>query len=238
MLTDKKVIIMGGTSGIGLATARAAAEQGATVIIVSSNQTRIDEALKTINGKAEGWAVDLSKEENIKTFFQRQGNFDHLVYTAGEGISLIPIDTLVLDEARAYFNIRYWGALASAKYGHSHINAGGTISLVGGTASPRPGKGWSLGASITAAMEGFTRAMAVELAPIRVNLVSPGIIRTNLWNGFPEADRNAIYEAEAKRLPAGRVGEAEDIAGTFLFFMNNPHITGQIVIVDGGSVLV
>jgi NAD(P)-dependent dehydrogenase (short-subunit alcohol dehydrogenase family) len=113
-----------------------------------------------------------------------------------------------------------------------------TISLTGGTASARPRNGWAVAASICTAMEGFTRAMAVELAPIRVNLVIPGVIRTNLWNGFPDAARQAFFDSEAARVPAGRIGEAEDIAMTFVYFMNQPHITGQAVVVDGGSVLV
>jgi NAD(P)-dependent dehydrogenase (short-subunit alcohol dehydrogenase family) len=113
-----------------------------------------------------------------------------------------------------------------------------TISLTGGTASARPRNGWAVAASICTAMEGFTRAMAVELAPIRVNLVIPGVIRTNLWNGIPDAARQTFFDSEAGRVPAGRIGEAEDIAMTFVYFMNQPHITGQAVVVDGGSVLV
>jgi len=238
MLQSKRVIILGGTSGLGLATAKAAAADGARVVIVSGNQARIDEVLKQLPAGSEGHAVDLSKEALIKAFFARIGKFDHLVYTAGEGLSLTPIDQLDLEQARQFFTIRFWGAMAAVKYGHTQLNPGGTISLTSGTAGLRPQKGWALAATICTAMEGFTRAMAVELAPIRVNLVIPGVIRTNLWGGIPEADRKAFFEAEAQRLPAGRVGEAEDIASTFLYFMNMPHITGQAVVVDGGSVLV
>lgn len=238
MLQSKQVVILGGTSGLGLATAKAAASAGADVTIVSGNQARIDTALKELPGKARGFAVDLSKEENIRSFFEKLGKFDHLVYTAGEPLNLTPIDALDLDQARQFFTVRFWGAMAAVKYGHKQLNPGGTISLTSGTAGFRPGKGWAVASSICTAMEGFTRAMAVELAPIRVNLVIPGVIRTNLWSGIPERDRLAFYDAEAKRLPAGRIGEAEDIAMTFLYFMNQPHITGQAVVIDGGSVLV
>ncbi|WP_188931500.1 SDR family oxidoreductase [Puia dinghuensis] len=238
MLTNKKVVILGGSSGIGLATAKAAAAAGAHVVIVSSNQARIDEALKGLPGKPEGYAIDLSKEANIKAFFERVGPFDHLVYTAGDTLSLVTLEQLVMDEARAFFDIRYWGAVTAVKYGSPHIRPGGSVCLIGGTASPRPGKGWSLAASICAAMEGFTRAMAVELAPMRVNLVEPGVIRTNLWNGLPADVREGMYATEASRLPVRRVGEAEDIARTFIYLMEEPHITGQAIVVDGGSVLV
>lgn len=238
MLQGKRVVILGGTSGLGLATARAAAAEGANVVIVSSNQARVDETVKSLPGAPEGYAVDLSKEEQIKAFFERIGKFDHLVYTAGEGINLTPIDQLGLEEGRQFFTIRFWGAMAAIKYGHSCLNPGGTISLTSGTAGLRPQKGWGIAASICTAMEGLTRAMAVELAPIRVNLVIPGVVRTNLWSGIPDAQREALFDGEAKRLPAGRVGEAEDVAMTFLFFMKQSYITGQAVVIDGGSVLV
>lgn len=236
MLQSKRVVILGGTSGIGLATASAAAAEGANVVVVSGSQARVDEALLRLPGTAEGYAVDLSKEENIKAFFERIGKFDHLVYTAGENLSLTPIDELELDQARQFFTIRFWGAMAAVKYGHSCLNPGGSISLTSGTAGLRPSKGWAIAASICTAMEGFTRAMAVELAPIRVNLVIPGVVRTNLWGGIP--DVQSFFEAEARRLPAGRIGEAQDVAMTFLYFMNQEYITGQAVVIDGGSVLV
>jgi NAD(P)-dependent dehydrogenase (short-subunit alcohol dehydrogenase family) len=238
MLQSKRVVILGGSSGLGLATAKAAAGQGAQVVIVSGKQSRVEEALKSLPAGSQGYAVDLSKEENIKQFFEGTGSFDHLVYTAGESLSLTPIDVLDVEQAKAFFTVRFWGAMAAVKYGHKRMSPGGTISLTSGTAGWRPKKGWAVAASICTAMEGFTRAMAVELAPIRVNLVIPGIIKTDLWSGMPEAQLQAFFDSEAKRLPAGRIGEAEDVAATFLYFMNNPHVTGQAVVVDGGSVLV
>jgi NAD(P)-dependent dehydrogenase (short-subunit alcohol dehydrogenase family) len=236
-LNGKKVILLGGSSGIGLATAKAAAEEGATIIIVSSNQKRIDEALKHLPESSAGYVVDLSKEENIKAFFNEVANFDHLIYTAGENINLGIINETELEFAKQYFNIRYWGAFTAVKYAHQKLNKGGSITLTGGIASQRPGKGWSLGASICAAMEGVTRAMAVELAPIRVNLVSPGVVKTNLWNSLSDQDREGMYEGGAN-LPVGRVGEAEDIAQTFLYLMKQNYGTGQVITVDGGAVLV
>jgi NAD(P)-dependent dehydrogenase (short-subunit alcohol dehydrogenase family) len=238
MLQSKRVVILGGTSGLGLATAKTVAEQGANVVVVSANQTRVDAALKTLPAGSQGFAVDLSGEAAIKSFFAGIGSFDHLVYTAGESLNLTPIDVLDVEQAKAFFSIRFWGAMAAVKYGHGHINAGGSISLTGGTAGLRPQKGWAVAAGICTAMEGLMRAMAVELAPIRVNLVIPGVIRTNLWSGMPETQLQNFYETEARRLPTGRIGEAEDVAATFAWFMNSPHLTGQAVVVDGGSVLV
>ena len=237
-LTGKKVMVLGGSSGIGLATAKAAAAEGAQVTIVSGNRERIDQALKELPAGSEGHAVDLGNEAAIRAFFSAAGNFDHLVYTAGENISLGDISETEVDTARNFFNIRYWGALATVKYAASHINAGGSINLIGGIASPRPGKGWGIAASICAAMEGFTRAMAIELAPIRVNLVAPGVVRTNLWNSLSATDREQLYTSVGNSLPVKRIGEAEDIALSYIYLMKQQFATGQVLVVDGGAVLV
>jgi NAD(P)-dependent dehydrogenase (short-subunit alcohol dehydrogenase family) len=237
-LTGKRIILLGGSSGLGLATAIAAAAEGAKVVIVSGNQQRINEALTRLPAGSEGYAVDLSNEQNIKNFFEQAGNFDHLVYTAGENLTLHKISDLKLEEAHSFFNLRYWGVIAAIKYGVPYINKGGSINLTGGIASPRPNTGWGMAASICAAMEGFTRAMAVELAPIRVNQVSPGVIRTNLWNSMSAEDRENLYTSVGDALLLKRVGEAEDIAQTFLYMMKQQFATGQVLTVDGGAVLV
>ncbi|SHN37012.1 SDR family oxidoreductase [Chitinophaga sp. CF418] len=237
-LTGKRVIVLGGSSGIGLATAIAAASEGAKVVIVSGNQQRINEALTRLPAHSEGYAIDLSEERNIKSFFEQAGNFDHLAYTAGENLVLNNMADTNLEQVRSFFNLRYWGALAAVKYGAPHINKGGSINLVGGIASPRPNTGWGIVASICGAMEGFTRAMAVELAPIRVNQVSPGVIRTNLWNSMSPEDRNNLYTSVGDALLLKRIGEAEDIAQAFVYMMKQQFATGQILTVDGGAVLI
>lgn len=237
-LSGRKVIILGGSSGLGLATAKAAAAEGAKVVIVSGNQQRIDQALAVLPKGNEGYAADLSKEKNIAAFFEKAGPFDHLVFTAGENISLPAIREAEIDKAREFFTIRFWGAFAAVKYGAHLINPGGSINLTSGIASMRPGKGWALAAGICGAMEGFVRAAAVELAPIRVNSVVPGVVRTNLWNSMAEADRDNLYKTVGDSLPLRRVGEAEDIAQAFLYLMKQPFGTGQNIVIDGGAVLV
>lgn len=237
-LFNKRIILLGASSGLGLATAKAAAAEGAKVIIVSSNQQRIDLALQQLPADSEGYAVDLSQEENIKNFFVKTGQFDHLVYTAAENLSLKNIADTTVEDARNFFNLRFFGAFTAVKYALPHLSKDGSISLTSGIASTRPGKGWSLASSICSAMEGFVRAMAVELAPIRVNAVVPGVIRTNLWNNMSEADRQNLYQTVGASLPVQRVGEAEDIALAFLYLMKQQFGTGQNIIVDGGTVLV
>ena len=238
ILKGKKVIILGGSSGIGLATAIATAAEGATVTIVSGNQQRIAAALSTLPAGAQGFSVNLADEQQIAQFFNQEGQFDHLVYTAGEALQLVNIAEVSVANAREFFNIRYWGAFTAVKYAAPHINKGGSIVLTGGVAAERPGKGWSLGASICAAMEGFTRALAVELAPVRVNLVSPGIVKTNLWSGMPNEDRDGMYAHFNQTLPVQFVASANDLAQTYLYLMKQPYSTGQRVVADGGYVLV
>jgi NAD(P)-dependent dehydrogenase (short-subunit alcohol dehydrogenase family) len=238
LLEGKKVVLLGGSSGIGLATAQAAAAEGAQIIIVSGNQTRIDEALDTLPGNSRGYAVSLGNEENIREFFGGMHSLDHLVYTAGENLNLQMIGETDISAARNFFNLRYWGAYASIKYAAPLITSGGSISLISGTANARPGKGWSIASSICGAIEGLVRAMAFELAPIRVNSVVPGVIETNLWNGMPEKDRASLFQSMANTLLVGRAGQAEDVALAFVYLMKQHFGTGQNLVVDGGTLLV
>jgi NAD(P)-dependent dehydrogenase (short-subunit alcohol dehydrogenase family) len=236
-LKDKQVLILGGSAGMGLATGIAAAQEGAIVTLVSKNQGRLEAAAAQMPGDTAIHAVDLSDENAIRIFFDGFGNFDHLVYTAGENLSLAGIKDLDLDGGRAYFNIRYWGAVAAVKYGAPHINPGGAITLTSGIAAIKPNAGWSIGSSICAAMESFTRVMAVELAPVRVNIVSPGLVRTNLWDSLPPADRDGLFATVANTLPVGYVATPDEIAQTYLYLMKQSYSTGQQVIVDGGNML-
>ncbi len=237
-LKGKKVVVLGGSAGIGFATAKAAANEGAEVIIVSSNQQRIDKAVGELPAGSKGIAVDLTDEAQIEKLFTEIGKFDHLVYTAGETLQLGNIADTAIDTAKQFFNVRYWGAFTSVKYAAPNINAGGSIVLTGGVAAERPGKGWSLGASICAAMEGFTRAMAVELAPVRVNLVSPGLVKTDLWSAMTEAEREGMYGHYSEQLPVKYIAGPEDIAQTYIYLMQQKYNTGQVVVTDGGYVLI
>src|SRR5262249_31527501 len=164
--------------------------------------------------------------------------FDHLVYTAGDSLHLHGLASTDLKQARRAFELRYWAALAAVKYGSPNIRKGGSIVLTTGIAGQRPRKGWVVAASGCGAIAALTRALAVELAPIRVNAVSPGVVRTNLWQSMSAAEREHLYESVGNSLPGGRVGEAHDIAQAYLFLMQEGFSTGQTVVVDGGTVLV
>jgi NAD(P)-dependent dehydrogenase (short-subunit alcohol dehydrogenase family) len=292
-LNDKRVMVLGGTSGLGLATAQAAARAGAAVTVVSSNPARVEAALVTLArhggtapreggtaprdggtaprdggtapreggtaprdggtaprdggtaprhggtaSRARGRVADLGREPAIRELFDQSEPFDHLVFTAGEPLQLVPLAQLDLAAARRFLELRFFSALAAAKYAAPRLRAGGSIVLTSGIAMLRPQAGWALGAAVCGAVESLTRALAVELAPIRVNVVMPGVVRTELWSNLSEADRAALYRDVGARLPVGRVGEADEVAAAYLYFTENGYTTGQSLVVDGGAVLV
>ena len=237
-LSGKRVVVLGGTSGIGLAVTEAVAHAGASPVVASRDQARVDATVASLPAGAEGFAVDVTDEAAVRGLFERIGPFDHLVFTAGDSLQLGALAEMSLAAGRQFFETRYWGALAAAKYGAPLIRAGGSIVFSSGSAGLRPRAGWALGASICMAMEGLTRALAVELAPIRVNLVAPGFVRTPLWRNIPEADRETMFAAAGEKLPVGRVGEAAEVAETYVFLMRQGFATGQSFVVDGGGVLV
>src|SRR3984957_10269354 len=205
-LSGKRIVVLGGSSGIGLSVAQQVVARGGRAIIASSNADRVEQAMATLDGKAEGYTLDLSNERDIQTVFQKIGSFDHLVFTAGDTLQLNALEATDLTKARQAFELRYWAALAAVKYAIPQIRKDGSIVLTTGIAGQRPRKGWTVAASICGTIEALTRALAVELAPIRVNAVSPGVVRTNLWPGMHADAREQLYESVGKSLLVGRVG--------------------------------
>jgi NAD(P)-dependent dehydrogenase (short-subunit alcohol dehydrogenase family) len=239
-LEGKKVVVLGGSSGIGYAVAEYALAQGAEVVIASSDPGRVATAVESLGSRASlrGHTLDLTDESAIQAFFAETGRFDHLVFTAGDSLAVGTIEATDLSLARRAFEIRYWGAVAAVKYGAPHIATGGSIVLTTGIAALRARQGFAFVASVCGAVEALTRALAVELAPLRVNAVSPGLIATDLWRNMPDADRRTLYAQAGERLPVGRVGEARDVAAAYIYLMENAFATGQVHVVDGGGVLV
>lgn len=237
-LLGQRVIVLGGSSGIGLAVAREAVREGAEVLIASSNLERVETALAYLGHKAEGCVLDLMDEKAIERFFAMRGDFDHLVHTAGDALQLGNLADADLGKARSAFDLRYWAAMAAAKHGVRHVRDGGSITFTSGIAAARPLAGWSLGASVCGATEAMTRALAVELAPVRVNVVSPGVVATRLWQRMAREEREQMFSDLGDTLPVGRVGSAEDVAAAYLFLMCSGYATGQTHVVDGGALLV
>jgi NAD(P)-dependent dehydrogenase (short-subunit alcohol dehydrogenase family) len=237
-LNGKRIIVLGGTSGMGFATAEMAAREGAAIIVASSRRENVDRAVARLPKGAEGYAIDLSNEEQVRNFFNRIGAFDHLVFTAGDSLPPGELSETSVEQARHGFDLRFWGAFMAAKYGSSQIRPGGSIVLTSGIVGQRPRKGWIVGSGISGAVEALTRALAVELAPIRVNAVCPGPVITEMWMSMLEEDRAAMSRSIGQALPVGRVGEAGDLAQAYLYLMREGFSTGQVIVVDGGTTLV
>jgi NAD(P)-dependent dehydrogenase (short-subunit alcohol dehydrogenase family) len=236
-LDGKNIVIIGGSSGMGLATAAAAATAGAAVTIASSDKSRLDTALAALPAGCAGAVIDTRSEASVAAAFDRIGELDHLVYTAGDRVTPRPLTEVTPEEARQLFEVRFWGAVAAVRHAAQRIRPGGSIVLTSGTIGVRPSPGAALAAAGAAAIEGLTRGLAVELAPVRVNAVRPGAIHTPLWDPVPQERRTALFAALAERTLAKTVGEPEQIAAAHLYLMDNRFVTGTVLTVDGGAVL-
>ncbi|MEY9904999.1 NAD(P)-dependent dehydrogenase (short-subunit alcohol dehydrogenase family) [Catenulispora sp. MAP12-49] len=236
-LTGQKIVVIGGSSGMGLATARAAAQAGASVTIASSDKRRLDAALADLPDGCDGVVADTRDEEAIAALFEHVGRLDHLVYTAGDAVAPHPVAEVALADARRRLDVRFWGTVTAVKHAIPRLSRTGSISVTSGTVGVRPVPGFALGAAGVGAIEGLARGLAVELAPVRVNVVRAGAVRTPMWDAIPQQQRDGMFGAMAKRTLTGAIGEAEQIAATHVFLMENGFVTGTVVTVDGGSVL-
>lgn len=233
-LANKRIVILGGTSGIGLQVGKLAAAEGGQVVLASSNPTKVDAAKDAVPG-AEGGLIDVLSESSIEAFFAEIGPFDHLVYTAGGPLLVEPLKTLSLPRAQAFFGARFWGSFLAIKYAAPNMRAGGSVVLTSGMAARRPRAGLTAVSAVCGASESLTRALAVELAPLRVNAVCPGLVRTELWDSFPAEERQAMDENAKQRLLVGRLGEAPEVAEAYLYLMKNGFSTGEVIVTDGGA---
>ncbi len=233
MLAGKKVIVVGGSSGIGLAAAEMAKAQGADVIIASRSPEKLKAAADKIGAK--GIPADVTNEQSVADLFRAAGPADHVVVSAAQ-LRTGPFKTVAMDDVRATFEGKFWGAWRCARA--AEIKLGGSLTLVSGFLSIRPRPNSTIVSVANGALESLTRALALELAPIRVNCVSPGIIDTPIRAAMPEPARKEMLAKTAAALPVRRVGKAEDVARQILAFMENGFMSGSIVYLDGGGLVV
>jgi NAD(P)-dependent dehydrogenase (short-subunit alcohol dehydrogenase family) len=236
-LHGKRIVLLDGGLGVGLATARAAIREGASLIVSSRGRASLDGVLARLPEGTQGQILDLTNGDHVRRFFGGVGAYDHLVISDAEPVSVEDIVDTPLEQVKDFFDARFWGAYTAVKYGHRLIRQGGSIVLTSGIASFRPQKGWTVAACLCGATDALARALAIELAPLRVNVVAPGMVRPALWNSPSEATRDAMYQAAGEALPLGQVGDVEDIAEAYLFLMRSRYSTGQVIVVDGGAVL-
>ena len=233
-LNHARVLVVGGSSGIGLATAAAAAEAGAAVTIASRSLTKLESAVSTLGKTARAVALDTGDVAAVERLFADDAPWDHIVVSAAQTPSG-PVRGLSLADAKIAMESKFWGAYHVARA--AKIREGGSLTFVSGFLSVRPSSNSVLQGAINAALEALARGLALELTPVRVNAVSPGLIATPLWSGMADDKRDAMFAGAAQRLPARRVGQPEDIANAVMFLVKTPFATGSTVRVDGGGAI-
>ncbi|AOI98244.1 SDR family oxidoreductase [Burkholderia sp. LA-2-3-30-S1-D2] len=232
-LHGKKVLVVGGSSGIGAAAAKAFAQLGAVVTIASRDPAR-GNADATPGAPVRTEALDITDTAAVDAFCARIGQFDHVVISAAK-TATGPVRALPLADAQAAMDSKFWGAYRVAR--SIDIAPGGSLTFVSGYLSVRPNASSVLQGAINAALEALARGLALELAPVRVNAVSPGLIATPLWDKLAPDARDAMYAGAAQRLPARRVGQPEDVANAIVYLATTPYATGSTVLIDGGGAI-
>ncbi len=229
-LADKRVLVVGGTSGIGAAVVRLAALAGAEVTSASRRSEVPAGSLATRH-----LALDIADEAQVIDGLTGEALFDHLVVTAG-GAKPARFRGQGTDAAMEAFGAKFWGAWRVSALAPLAPDA--SITFISGVFAERPAAGQVAASCANAALEALARAMAVELGPIRVNSVSPGLVDTPMWHAMSKERRAAYFASVAEKLPARRICSDEDVAALVLACMTNPALTGAVLKIDGGYTLI
>jgi NAD(P)-dependent dehydrogenase (short-subunit alcohol dehydrogenase family) len=234
-LKDKKVLVIGGGSGMGLAIAETAVREGGQVVIAGRSESKLDAACQKIGTDVRRHPVDFTDSASVKSLFMAVGPIDHLAIP-GSAVKTGPLKELPISDAKASMDSKFFGPYLAIK--EAGINPGGSVILFSGILSRRPDKGSPILAAVNSAVETLGKALAVELAPIRVNVISPGMTRdTGAYLGMPDQAREDMFSKVAQSLPVKRVGLPSDIASVAVELMTNSFITGAVIDVDGGGLL-
>lgn len=217
---DTVSVVVGGSSGIGRAVADALRARPGRVIAAG-----------------RGGGLDVSDEASVAAFFDGIGPVDHVVVTAGSQAPGGPVTGLDLAAAKAAFDIKFWGAIAVARAAARHLRPGGTLTLTSGFVARRTVPGAFVKTAMNAALEASAKLLARELAPLRVNVVSPGLTDTEAYAAMAPQAREAMLAKAAATLPAGRVGQPGDLAAGYLFVIDNPFVTGAVIDIEGGALV-
>lgn len=236
-LLGQTVVVIGGTSGIGLETARQARAAGAQVVLTARSPERLDSVARELEARSTA-AFDAADLGRLEQFFKDlPAPVDHVMLSAG-GPAYMPLASMRLDDARRAFDERLSVTLGTALFSRGKIRPGGSLLFVGGTGGRRPGVGMTIACTLTAATPALAANLAVELAPTRVNVIAPGFVDTplsaSLLGDQLEARRNELRTT----LPIGRVVVAADVAALAVHIMSNSALTGATYDVDGGQQLV
>lgn len=230
-LKGKTVVVIGGSSGIGAAVARQAAARGAQVVLAGRRLA------SAVDNGVRSEPVDVTDSSSLQRLFESVGRVDHLVFTAGPSVQAKPLQDSDLQLAQDNFNVKLWGALRAIQQALPFLDERASIVLTSGQLGRKLAPGQFIKVGINAATEALGKQLAKELAPRRVNVVSPGVIDTPAYAGLSEEQRQGMFTKVGGVLPVGRVGQADEVAAGYLMAMENGFITGSVIDIDGGGLL-
>lgn len=240
-LQGKKVVVVGGSSGIGLGVAAAALQNGASVTIVGRSYEKLQAALRSLGASStvRSIATDMTEETEVSRLFGNIGPFDHLVSTAGTPPPNYPINDTDMDFVRRFVDNKLIGAVMLAKHAARTLISGGSMTFTSGINKDRPPvPGGSVVSAIAGSFSYFAKALSLELAPSRVNVVSPGWVDTPMWDELVGETKSGFFAEMAPRLPARKIATPADIAPAYLYLMENEFMTGETIHIDGGQRLI
>ncbi|KLO08232.1 NAD-binding protein [Schizopora paradoxa] len=244
-LSGKKILIVGGTSGIGFSVAKfALLDHASEVVVASSTKEKVDAAVSKLRavitehglvGKADGLVVDATKTEDLKEAMAKVGELDHLVWTSVAGpLRPTPLDGSDLVENKSMFDLQFWGLATAVQV--AKIRPGGSITATSSTSKIRPHPSYGLLCALNGTISTFARGLAVDLAPVRVNAVCPGLVKTELWDGLSKEVNDHIFGQALQKSLVKHIADADEIADAYLFCMKCRYVTGQTIVVDGGAI--
>jgi NAD(P)-dependent dehydrogenase (short-subunit alcohol dehydrogenase family) len=240
-LTGKRVVVVGGSSGIGLGVAMSAFDRGADVVIVGRSADKLQAAQRKLaaDGRVTTLVADMTDEASVAQLFAEVGAYDHLVSTAGTPPPGDPIDRTDLDVVRRFVNDKLIGAVVLAKHAVRTLRTGGSMTFTSGINKDRPpASGGAVVAAIAGSFGYFAHALSLELAPIRVNVVSPGWVDTPMFDELAGGAKAGFFADLALRLPAGRIATPSDVAPAYIYAMESEFTTGETIHIDGGQRLI
>ena len=233
-LEQQKVVVIGGSSGVGLSAVARFAKAGADVIAVARNADRLASAIEGLPGRVRGFALDGTDRGALDDFFIKLGNVDHLVLTLSGGEGAGEFATLDLAALRRGFEAKFWPQLEVAQASLPWLRKGGSITFVTAISARIANPGTAGLAAINGALESMIGTLARELGPVRVNAVSPGVIDTPWWDAVPADFKATVFRQQAEALPVGRVGRPDEVAQAIEFLVGNGFTTGTVLPCDGG----